>query len=60
MDKAKIFKKMDEVFFNIKEGQADTQKKLDALVIPKCIDPMIEVRRLCKEHEEAMKCNILA
>lgn len=59
MEKAKVFKVLDAIVFNIKEMQADTQRKLDALVIHEYVNPMIEVRRLCNEHREEMGCNIL-
>lgn len=49
----------DEVFSRIKEGQADTQAKLDAIVITKYISALEENRRLCNEHRESMECNIL-
>ena len=53
------FELINEVYADIKAGLQDTQGKLDAIVIHPYVDPMIEVRRLCNEHREAMRCNIL-
>jgi len=59
----KTLELMDAVFADVWAGLKDTQNKLDAmpitLAMPEYISTLEENRRLCNEHREAMKCNIL-
>ena len=59
----KTLELMDAVFADVWAGLKDTQSKLDAMpvapAIPEYIRTLEENRRLCNEHREAMKCNIL-
>ncbi len=43
----------------IKKMQAEIQARIDAIIIEPYISPMIEVKNLCNEHREAMRCNII-